>query len=101
MDKVIHYDFDLSKSSCENLNNIVRRLSQDITVPSNDMLMLLSGAWRSPRADLFADKFRSFVAEVGELNDRICEDAERIQRVSAKMYIIEQEAKRLALEKET
>lgn len=97
-DKIL-YDFNLSKTVCNNLDEIVQSLNTDIIAAENDNLELLARTWNSEAATLFAEKYRGFICEVRRLSDEVKGETERIKTTSRKMYIIEQEAKKTVQEK--
>lgn len=99
MSDEIIYDFRLAKTVCNSLEEVVRSLNTDIIGTEYDNLELLARAWRSDGAEAFAKRFRKFVSDVAMIRNEIADEIESIKRTSQKIFLIEQEAKKRALEK--
>lgn len=97
-DEII-YDFKLSKTVCNSLEEVVQSLHKDIIGAECDNLDLLAGAWRSDGAEIFALQYGCFISDVCKLRDELIDEIEHIERTSQKMLLIEQEAQKRALEK--
>lgn len=99
MKEQIYYDFQLSKDVSGKLEEIAQYLQTEVVAPEDEGLQMLSNAWKGSEANQFAEKYRRFVAEVRKTGDDINKEAEQIQRISRKMYLIEQEAEQKIIEK--
>lgn len=99
-DKIL-YDFNLSKTVCNGLEEIVQSLNAEVIAAENDNLELLARTWSSEGAEIFAIKYKHFISDLRTLSNEVNNEIERIKRTSRKMYLIEQEAKKKILEKES
>ena len=96
----IHYDFTLSDGVAEKLNASAHELNTHIIKPSDDDCTLLWYAWNSQASELFVRKYRDFIGELSSVRDELFAEAEEINRISRIMRIKEEEAARLATERE-
>lgn len=98
MDRQINYDFNLSSSVTENLEEIAAAIENGIIRCSADDLALMSDAWQSDAAESFILKYKKLLDEIKKTENEIIAEAEEISRISRHMFLIEQEAKRIAAE---
>lgn len=99
MKEQIYYDFQISKDVSGKLEELAQYLRAEIVDPESEGMQMLSNAWKGEEANLFAAKYHGFVAETRKTSEDINKAAEKILRISRKMYLIEQEAKQKTIEK--
>lgn len=98
--KDIRYDFNLSDSVSQRLKASAQDIDNRIIKPSDDDCTLLWYAWNSRAADVFVHKYQQLVDELAGVRDDLLCQAEEIDRISRVMRIKEEEAVRLANERE-
>lgn len=98
MSSKIVYDFNLSKTVCDNLEEVVRNLNTCIIFTENDNLRLIANSWESQSTELYVKKYIGFVGKVKNIRNELSKEIEEIKRTSRKIYLIEQEAKKKASE---
>ncbi len=96
----INYDFNLSKSVCDSLEETAKILNTEVIDTRDDNIDLLRTAWRSEASELFISKYQLFCSDVQKVRNEILCEAEKIKKTSQLLYIREQEAKKTVLRKE-
>lgn len=97
----IDYTFQLSTSVCEELDEISFSLRQHAEKAEKDNLVLLTEAWKSEASDLFEKKYLIHLSVQKEIIHEIEREAETIRRITRRLCLIEEAAKKAALEKGT
>ncbi len=86
------YDFNLSKSVCVSLEDVVSRLNTAVISCEADNLELLNTSWSSESAEQFAAKYTQVMADVRKIRDELNNQIEQIKQTSKSMYLLEQDA---------
>lgn len=97
----IEYDFSLSKSVCEELDEISQLLKQNASDAERDNLMVLAKAWNSDASVLFEKKYTAFLRTQKMTANEIEEESEKIKLLTKRLYLIEEQAKQKAVERGT
>ena len=95
----VRYDFQLSKTVCDRLDEMAQRMTTEIVAVRDDELRLFASSWRSDAADKLAGKYQLYFGELTDVRNEIAAAAEEIRRVSRRMFFIEEAAKKIATEK--
>lgn len=100
MNGKITYDFNLSKSVTVHLEEIADDINKTIVKKLPDDEVLFSRSWNSEIAEQFFCKYTHLIQNYEVLKDRLLYEAEQLDKISRHMFLIEQEAKKLAIENE-
>lgn len=92
----IDYDFLLSASVAGKLEETATSINNNIVRVLQSEVMSLSGSWQGETAELCFDKCVLLAEEISCIRDEIFSYAEQIKKVSRHIYLVEQEAKRIA-----
>ena len=101
MTNKIEYDFSLSKSVCEELDEISQLLKQNASDAERDNLMILSKSWNSDASVMFEKKYTAFLRTQKMIANEIEEESEKIKLLTKRLYLIEEQAKQKAVERGT
>lgn len=101
MTNKIEYDFSLSKSVCEELDEISQLLKQNASDAERDNLMILSKSWNSDASVMFEKKYMAFLRTQKMIANEIEEESEKIKLLTKRLYLIEEQAKQKAVERGT
>ena len=96
----IHYDFALSDGVAEQLSAAAHELNTKLIRPADDDCTLLWYAWNSQASEQYVRKYRELIGALSSVRDELFSEAEEINRISRVMRIKEEEAARLAKERE-
>lgn len=96
----IRYDFNLSDSVSEELSASAQTINNQIIRTSDSDCSMLWYAWNSDASEIFVRKYRELTNELASVRDELLKEAEEIDRISRVMHIKEEEAKRLAVQRE-
>ena len=95
----IDYNFSLSASVCDELDEIAQALEKNAYDAERDNLLLLSEAWGSEAADLFEKKYAGFLYGQRRISSNIVSASEKLRSISRRLYLLEEEAKKTVIEK--
>lgn len=100
MGREIKYDFALSSSVTEKLEEIASELDKKILANEEDDIRFLADAWQSDSFEEYIEKYRIFMNNVCVIRDEIYSEREQLVSISRRMYLAEEEAKRIAQQRE-
>lgn len=100
MNEKITYDFNLSNSVSKHLEEIADDINKTIVKNLSEDEVLFSRSWNSETADQFFCKYRHLIHNYEILKDQLIYEVEQLNKISRHMFLIEQEAKKLAIENE-
>ena len=92
----IDYSFALSTSVCEQLDEIAFSIGQNAATAQREHPALLSEAWSSEASELLAQKYSSFLDKQREISAEIEHLSETIKKISRRLYLAEEAAKKTA-----
>lgn len=95
----IEYDFLLSGSVCKELDETAAILRQNASDAKLENFTMLTGAWRSEASERFTKKYSELLTKQNAVAAEIEEASEIIKTLSKRLYLIEEAAKKTAVEK--
>lgn len=100
MSKNFQFDFDAAARGVKELEDCLLLLNQEIVRMSNSDMELLRYAWSGDSADSFAEKYLAFSERLKKTQQEtqlLCED---LRGAAVRVRAMEEEAKRIASDKE-
>lgn len=96
MDKEIIYDFAVSNRCRILLNDTAAEMDNEIIKKKDVALHLVTGAVDCLSTEILLDKYEMFVEDMATIRDEMLFCAEKIDRLSQRMRLAEEEAQRIA-----
>ncbi len=99
MSQKLIYDFGLSKSVADNLREIADTIDTDVVKKLSEDETLFTSVWNGENADAFFVKYKKLIDNYKLVKNELLLQTEEIEKTSRHMFLIEQEAKEIATEK--
>lgn len=94
----INYDFTKISLEVKNLKDVSQCIEHDISKELSNEIQQLSKYWQGEPANIFYIKSCELTNDITGIAKEILSEAEEIENMSKHIYLIEQEAKKIARE---
>lgn len=97
---IIHFDLEICEAAVKELEGVAERLRVEYETIQAEDTRLLYTALRGEAGDFLTENYLGCAERLKILEKKLLEQCEEMNRTARKMYAIEQEAKRIAMEEE-